>query len=832
MDRRLTRDEARARAALLDVTSYAVDLDLTRGDRTFRSTSTIHFGCREPGTSTFLEIVGEVREATLDGRKLPRPEGNRIALADLSSDNVVRVVADCSYSHSGEGLHRFVDPADDAVYLYSQTFLYDAQRVFACFDQPDLKATYDVSVVAPAGWLCVGNGAVTARPADGAAGRWTLATTARISTYLTAFVAGPYYEVRREHDGLDLGLFCRRSLAPHLDPDEFFEFTAQAFDWYHREFGYRYPFGPKYDQLIVPEFNAGAMENPAAVTFREEMSLFRSRVTEAERERRAEVIAHEMAHMWFGDLVTMRWWDDLWLNESFATYASFLVLTGATRFHDAWTSFCNLEKAWGYRQDQLPSTHPISADVPDTRTALTNFDGISYGKGAAVLKQLAAWVGLDAFLDGLRAYFRRHEFGNTSLRDLLDALEAASGRDLGSWSKDWLETAGVATLRPSFDVDANGCITRFEVVQESATLRDHRLAVGIYEDGVRKHRIELDVTGATTGVPELAGVPRGDLVLLNDDDLTFAKIRFDPASLAWVTERIGQVRDPLARTLCWQATWDMTRDAELGARAYARLVLGGVDREDDIGVMQTVLANATLGLTRYADPARRGDALADFASACLERCVAAPAGSDRQLAFARAFAAAATSGTIVVLRDWLDGHGAPAGLAVDSEVRWLLLARLCASGVAGEEDVARELKRDHTAFGEKHAATARAARPEPSAKEAAWAAVVESDRLSNHLQAATMAGFWQPDHVELCRPYVERYFAALPRVWQTRTGEIATAIARDLYPVLLAEQATLDRTDVFLGEAGPEPALRRVLVEKRADVVRAIRACERDAADP
>ena len=543
----LTRDQAVERAALVTVDNYRIDLDLTDGDgkpgeRTFRSVTTVTFDALA-GADTVIDIAaGTVRSATLNGRELDvsgYDESTGIALSGLAEHNVVVVDADCRYSNTGEGLHRFVDPVDGEVYLYSQFETADAKRMFACFDQPDLKATFDVKVTAPQHWQVVSNGATVS--VDG--GVHTFATTPRMSTYLVALIAGPYARwddvYRDEHGEIALGIFCRATLAEFMDAERLFTQTKQGFGFYHKNFGVPYAFG-KYDQLFVPEFNAGAMENAGAVTFLEDY-VFRSKVTRASYERRAETVLHEMAHMWFGDLVTMRWWDDLWLNESFATFASVLCQSEATEFTEAWTTFANSEKSWAYRQDQLPSTHPVAADIPDLAAVEVNFDGITYAKGASVLKQLVAYVGLEHFLSGLRDYFRAHAFGNATFDDLLAALEKASGRDLSDWGRQWLKTTGLNTLRADFDVDADGRFTRFAVTQSGAApgageTRVHRLAIGVYDDDgsgklVRVHREELDISGASTEVPALVGISHGKLVLVNDDDLTYCSLRLDAGSL-------------------------------------------------------------------------------------------------------------------------------------------------------------------------------------------------------------------------------------------------------------------------------------------------------------
>jgi aminopeptidase N len=845
----LHRDEARARAEAISVASYDVVLDLTDrasggagekpGEEVFRSTSTIRFAARADVT-TFVELTAPaLRSAVLDGTALDAAafDGNRLALDVTAGDHELVVDADCAYMRTGEGLHRFVDPIDGSVYLYSQFETYEAHRMYACFDQPDLKATFAFRVHAPRDWVVVSNGEVTARPDEGEHGLWEFATTPRMSTYITALVAGPYHVVNDEHDGIPLGIYCRSSLAQHLDADELFAVTKQGFDFFHRVFDYRYPFG-KYDQLFVPEFNAGAMENAGAVTFLEDY-VFRSKVTDAAYERRAETVLHEMAHMWFGDLVTMRWWDDLWLNESFATYASVLCQAEATRWTNAWTTFANTEKTWAYRQDQLPSTHPVAADIRDIEDVKVNFDGITYAKGASVLKQLVAWVGQDAFLAGLRTYFPRHEYGNTVLADLLTALEESSGRDLSSFSSEWLETAGVNTLRAAFEVGPDGAFTAFSVLQEAPaehpTLRSHRIAIGCYDlvDGVltRTSRDELDVVGAKTEVPALVGRRQPDLVLVNDDDLTFAKIRLDERSLATVVAHIGDFADSLPRALCWAAAWDMTRDAELPARDYLALVLAGIGQESDIGVVQSLLRQAQSALMLFADPAWAPTGRAALAAAAHDALLAATPGSDLQLAWARALGSTAKSPEqVALLRDLLSGAQVVEGLAVDEELRWHLLVRLVVLGEAGEAEIDAEAERDPTAAGQRHAAAARAARPTPEAKAEAWRLAVEDDSVPNAVQSALIGGFNQVEDLSLLEPFVDRYFECLPDVWSSRTAEMAQNVVNGFYPTLLVSPAVVERTDRHLQETDPQPALRRLLLEGRDGVVRALRARARDTA--
>ncbi|MFF2814392.1 aminopeptidase N [Kitasatospora cineracea] len=844
----LTREEARTRAALLAVDAYEIELDLSsaREGGTFRSTTVVRFTATEPGSSTFIDLVAPaVSEIVLNGRTLP-PESftdSRIELPGLAAENELRVVADCAYTNTGEGLHRFVDPADGETYLYTQFEVPDARRVFASFEQPDLKATFAFTVTAPAGWVVVSNSPTPEPTGDGDTRVWTFEPTPRMSTYITALVAGPYVGVFDSYDNgsqhVPLGVYCRPSLREHLDADAVFAVTKQGFDYFQEKFDFAYPFA-KYDQLFVPEFNAGAMENAGAVTLRDQY-VFRSKVTDAAYEMRAATVLHELAHMWFGDLVTMEWWNDLWLNESFATFAEVVCQAEApgSKWPHSWTTFANQMKTWAYRQDQLPSTHPIMAEINDLEDVQVNFDGITYAKGASVLKQLVAYVGQDAFFQGVRAYFKRHAWGNTRLADLLGALEEASGRDLKTWSKAWLETAGINVLRPELSVAADGTIESFAVLQEApalpagargeAVLRPHRIAVGLYElvDGtlVRTDRIELDVDGERTEVPQLAGRKRPAVLLLNDDDLSYAKVRLDADSLAVVTEHLGDFTDSLPRALCWASAWDMTRDGELATRDYLSLALSGLPRESDIGVVQSVQRQVKLALELYADPAWRETGLQRWAAAAEDALRAAPAGSDHQLAWARTLAGAArTDGQLALLAGLLDGSVGIDGLAVDTELRWTLLARLVATGRADEAAIDAELARDNTSSGQEHAATCRAARPTAAAKAEAWASVVDSDTLTNYVQEAVIAGFQQADQRELLAAYTEKYFASVKQVWETRSHEISQQIIGGLYPSYAVSQATLDATDAWLAAADPAPALRRQVVEARAGVERALKA--------
>ncbi|MGW7466401.1 aminopeptidase N [Streptomyces xantholiticus] len=848
----LSRDEARTRAGLLSVDRYEVALDVrsavgepadSSGPRTYQSVTTIRFRAAEPGASTFVDLVAPVVTAvTLNGERLDPAvvfDGSRIALDGLVTENVLVVDAQCAYSRTGEGLHRFVDPEDGEVYLYTQYEPADARRVFANFEQPDLKAPFRFEVTAPEGWTVWSN-REGARAEDGT---WRFAETAPISTYITAIVAGPYhYETdlyeRELADGtllrIPLGAMCRKGLARHFDADDIFLVTKQGLDFFHEHFDYPYPFG-KYDQAFVPEYNIGAMENPGCVTFREEF-VFRGKVTQASYERRANVILHEMAHMWFGDLVTMQWWDDLWLKESFADFMGSFSMVEATRFTNGWVTFANNRKAWAYRADQLPSTHPITADIRDLEDAKLNFDGITYAKGASVLKQLVAYVGRDAFLEGARRYFKRHAYGNTRLGDLLSVLEETSGRDMKTWSRSWLETSGVNSLTPEVVCGNDGRIAELAIAQDGGTLRPHRVAVGLYRvegpELVRYAQAGVDVTGARNVVAELAGEERPGLVLVNDEDLTYCKVRFDEESLETLRTSLGDITDPLARALCWSALWNLTRDALIPARDFVGLVLKFAGRESDIGVLQMLHAWTRSALVHYVAPAWREEGGRLAAEGALRELRAAEPGSQHQLTWARFFASvAASDADLQLLGALLDDTAKIDGLDVDQELRWSFLEPLASYGVADESAIAAELARDDTASGKRHEVRCLAARPSAAVKDQAWAAVVESDTLSNALVEATISGFVQPSQRALVAPYAEKYFEAIERVWAERSIQIGMDVVRGLYPALQDSHATLAATDEWLAaHAGAAPALRRLVVESRDDLARALRAQERDGA--
>ncbi|HET8896631.1 MAG TPA: aminopeptidase N, partial [Protaetiibacter sp.] len=793
----LTRIEAQERKSLVEVDSYDVVLDLTTSDTTFRSTTTVRFTA-SAGASTFIDaITAEVHSVTLNGAELGAgvADGVRIALENLAADNELVVVADFAYTNTGEGLHRFVDPVDGEVYLYSQFEVPDSRRVFAVFEQPDLKATFRFTITAPEAWQVVSNQptpepqalGTKADPTGTGAGdvevaRWVFEPTPRISSYITAIVAGPYEVVRSEltsSDGrtIPLGVFARKSLFGYLDADYIFDITRKGFAYFEEKFDYPYPF-EKYDQLFVPEFNAGAMENAGAVTFTETY-VFRSKVTDAIKERRVVTILHELAHMWFGDLVTMKWWNDLWLNESFAEWASTIATAEATEWTNAWTTFQAMEKSWAYRQDQLPSTHPVVADIRDLDDVQVNFDGITYAKGGSVLKQLEAWVGIDAFFAGVGAYFRAHEWGNTELGDLLRELEKTSGRDLSTFSAQWLETAGVNTLKPEIDTDADGTITAFRIRQAAhpdyPTLRQHRMAVGFYDFAsdaadaplVRVHRHEFDLApNEVNDIAELVGLAKPALVLLNDDDFAYAKIRMDDDSFHVAVSALSRIEDPLARALVWGSAWDSTRDGEIAARDYVQLVLGNIGTETESTTIRLSLTQLVQTARLYVDPATREATIREVGDRLWQLAQDAASGSDAQFQFVKFFAnIASTTEHAATLQALRGGEVALDGLEIDTDLDWELLEGLVLIGAAGELEIAAALDKDDTANGQQSAARARASIPTAEAKEAALTAALNDTSISNVVLRNMALGYTHTNDPASLGELLPLYFDSIRRVW-------------------------------------------------------------------
>jgi aminopeptidase N len=847
----ITRAETARRARLLRVAGYDVTLDLTRGAGVFGSDSVIKFDCAEPGAATYADLVAEqVREISLNGTRIDPAMAwadGRIALSGLAAHNELRVVADCRYSADGTGLHRSIDPADGRVYTYTKLEPAYARTVYADFEQPDLKAAFTIHVRVPAHWTVLSN--QPGEPDEDGNGHalWHFEPTPPLSTYLFAVVAGEYTVVRGSHTTprgqvIPLGLACRQSLAEFLDAEDIWETTRLGLDYYTGLFERDYPFA-KYDQAFVPEFSAGATESAACVIWTDAV-LFRSRVTDGAHELRASIVLHEMAHMWFGDLVTMRWWDDLWLNESFAEFCAALSSTEATRFTGAWATFCLGRKAWGYRQDQLPSTHPVAADVPTLSEAIANFDGISYAKGASVLRQLVARVGRADFFAGIRAYFAAYGWGNATLADLLQALEDSSGTGLSAWSDAWLKTTGPNTLQAEFEVDLAGSFRSFEVIQEAGdphrTLRPHHIAIGLYnrvaagvrgsspeastDRLVRTHRVEADIAGPRTALADLIGQPRPDLLLLNDDDLTYALLRFDDRSIGTLRTSIGLLDDALARAVCWCSVIDMVQRAELAVPAFVSMVTAGLAGEPSVAAVQILLSVTGTVLDQLADPAWVGEGRRQLADVAVALLATAEPGSDHQLAWAQLLCrAAASPDQLDLLARLLAGREIVPGLNVDAELRWAMLRRLAATGRVGAADIDAELARDETDSGARHAAACRAARPDADAKAQAWRLLTETELpVDSVLEIA--GAFYQPEQADLLAPYAARYLQILPGLWAARGGHLRVRLGEALFPRTAAGPELLAQIDALLAADGHDPGLVRVLVEQRDLVERALRS--------
>ena len=835
----LSRAEAAERSSHLKVHNYEVTLDVTRGEETFYAKSKIKFSCNKPGFSTFIDAVGKnLISATLNGKTIDQSEftGQSLFLKDLQSENELVIEIEAIYSKTGEGLQRSVDPVDNEVYLYSQGETAFIRNMYPCFDQPDLKATFDFIVTAPAHWEVISNNPVKSKTDIEGKKRWEFTTTPIMSTYITAVVAGPYAHVHDEYNGkkkIPMGIYCRKSLFQHLDADEIFLVTKQGFEYFERVFGLAYAFD-KYDQIAVVDFNWGAMENAGCVTFREELLVFRSKVTERMYNARANTILHEMAHMWFGDLVTMKWWDDLWLNESFAEWSSYLALVEATRFKNSWAGFNAERKNWAYRQDQLSSTHPIAADMVDIETVKANFDGITYAKGASVLHQLVAHVGRDNFIAGLQIYFAKHAYKNTTLEDLLSELESKSGRNLDSWVSTWLQTAGVNTLRPVIKVSGEN-YESISIKQEpplipagSKELRPHRMAVGLYDlkDGVlaRRKSAELDVVGESTDVRELAGEKVADLLLINDRDLSYGKIRFDERSIQTLKSHLGKLNDNLSRALCWSAAWDMLRDAELSASDFIDIAIAGLPGEDDITTVTALGNQLNSAIEVYAASKNRDQLRERVASTLSSLLDKAKPGSDLQLQFARSFASLAhTKEQGAKVKELLEGK--LNGLVIDADLRWHLLISLVERGLAGVIEIDAELNRDNTLTGKLAHERCMAALPSIEAKESAFKKATENFEISNWSRLATIQGFARPLHRDLHARFTDRYFALILDIYNQRSYEDSSTIIDLLYPSYVVSKETLEKTDKWLNSTGKDahPTLRRHVLEAKDSLERALR---------
>lgn len=835
----ITQIEATERSNYLSIESYDVTLKVVPGQETFYSKSMVRFSCNEPGIDTFIDAPARrIISATLNGIAIDVSnfDGESVFLKNLAAENELIIESDAIFSKNGEGLQYSVDPADQEIYLYSQCAPALTRHIYACFDQPDLKATFTLTATVPNHWEAISNSPVDSKtPAGSEYTTWRFLPTARIATYVTAFIAGPYHYVHDDYVGekkIPLGIYCRKSLAPHLDHEAIFKITKQGFKYFEKVFGLAYPFD-KYDQIAVVDYNWGAMENVGAVTFKEELFIYRSKVTERLYKYRVNTILHEMSHMWFGNLVTMRWWDDLWLNESFATWAAFTATDECTEFKNTWTDFNARQKTWALRQDQLSSTHPIVVDVKDIDTANSNFDGITYAKGASVLIQFVAYVGRENFIRGLQKYFAKHAYNNTTLADLLVEMEATSGRDLQAWSATWLQTAGVNTLRPVLET-VDGIYTSVGIVQEAPTmpvgstqLRPHRMAMGLYDlrhgSLLRRKSVELDLSGAITHVPEFIGEKAADLVLINDKDLTYAKIRFDGNSVATLKGHIGDISDSLARALCFSATWDMLRDAEISTTDFVDIALAGLPGESEITVVAQIADQLAIAVNQYAHPAQRVALRSRVASGLGSLLDSAEPSSDHQLQFARAFATLAITPEqnqriLSILQGQLQG------LTLDADMRWHMICALAERGLLTRVELDAELKHDPSTLGELNHLYAIAALPTAEDKAQAWAQIA-SEVTSNAHRVALINGFNSPLNRDLIESYADNYFDMLLVMAGRKSFESATRFAENAFPIYITKQATLDKANYWLDITGRDApsGLRRLVTESRDNIARALR---------
>ena len=840
----LTRTEAEDRARHLAIDTYRVHLDLTQGREYFSARTHVTFTCTNQGYTTFIDVAAnEITSATLNGADIDISnfDGESLVIPNLSLQNELVVTAKMPYSKVGEGLQLSVDPVDDEAYLYSMGETAHIRKMYPCFDQPDLKAVYTLSVDAPAHWEVISNSPAASSQVEGDKKRVEFAPTPRISTYITALVAGPYAHLHDEYRGkktVPLGLYARKSLAEFMDPDDVFLLTKQGFAYFEEVFGIEYPF-EKYDQIAVVDYNWGAMENSGCVTFLEELLVFRSKVTDRMFERRAHVILHEMAHMWFGNLVTMKWWNDLWLNESFAEWASALALSECTRFKESWTGFNIDSKNWAYDQDQLVTTHPIITDPQDIETAAANFDGISYAKGASVLAQLVHYCGREKFLQGLRNYFKKHAWGNTTLDDLLNALTEASGRDLTPWVDTWLRTAGVNTLRPEITLDANGSHYASVVVKQEAPtvpagskeLRPHTLAIGLFDiQGdrvVRRSSTPLNIDGALTQVPSLAGQPVADLLLINDGDLSYGKWRLDDRSIQTLRTHLGKIDDSLARALCWSAAWDMVRDAEISTTEWIDIALSGIEGETHISSITGAGQKIALTIEDYAAPENRA-ALKERAADSIYRTLQASApGSDKQLQLVKIFGALAiTQSQLSKLKEIFEGS--LNGLLLDNDLRWSIAISLVEAGAYGESDLKKLLDADNTIPGNAAYKRGLAAIPTLDSKKQTWDEIYKVE-TGTQVRQSLMLGFKRPSHRELQAHFVDRYFDTLLKTWEDHGFEMAGDIVKAMYPCNIISEEVVSKTDAWVSSHKDAPAaMVRFLLENRDQMARALRAQARD----
>ena len=836
----LTRDEAQARASLIDVESMEVDLDLTTSSTTFESDTQIVFraAAAEP---TFVDLKAvDVHEVELNDAALD-PEtvvDGRLPITPTEGRNTLRVRATMPFSNDGQGLHRSVDPEDHREYVYGHLFLDAAPKVFACFDQPDLKAPYTVTVRAPEEWIVTGNG----DPLHEGGGQWRLATTKPLSTYFVTVCAGPYVQQRDTWRGPDgqvvpLVLHARASLAEELaaQAPQMFEVTRQCMSYFHELFGIDYPFG-EYHQIFVPEFNAGAMENPGCVTFRDQF-VFQGAITRQGLLSRTNTIAHEMAHMWFGDLVTPVWWDDLWLNESFAEYMAHRACVAATEFTEAWVDFGVGRKPWGYAAERSPSTHPVAgAPAHDGDTALQNFDGISYAKGASALRQLIEWMGDEHFISGVRDHLTTHAYGNATLADFLGSMESASGRDVQGWAAAWLETAGLdrisVELTTRQDADGVPVIETATVVRDqpqdaagAPANRPHALTIAGWTDGDRAWEVELELDADRVEVPELAGRPVPRLVVPNAADTTWATAVLDAESLAALPAQLPQVDEPVTRAMLWAALFDAVAEGETDPRELVATFTRAFPVESDASILATAGAYTARFVRTMVPAAEREGLLEALAAAGRERTATAEPGTTTAWLGARVVAGCSSDAE--ELRRWARGQDLPEGLEADDDFRWQAVKRLAQLG-ALDGELELMAQHDTSLSGQLSALMARASQPDAESKAWAWAELAgrESGR-SNYERNNLAQGFWSSGEPEVLAGYVERYLTEVPALSGVVGEDALARVAQLAFPLPVPTQATADAVDAVLAGGTVSPAVRRSMVDQRAVLTEVLRSQER-----
>ncbi len=832
----LHRAEAVERASRVHGIHYSLAFDLSEDRSSYTGRARIDFELRPGAAPLFLDFRGTPVRLSVNGKpQEPDHRDHRLWLPDelLATSNRVEVEYENDFDLSGDGFHRFVDPEDGATYLYTNFEPFAAHRSFPCFDQPDLKARFGLVVVAPGTWTVVSaeEAADSSALPDGRR-RHVFPATPPFSTYLFPLLAGPYERIDDRHGELRLGVLGRRSMRRELETSapEILEITAQGMAYYAELFGRPYPFA-KYDQVFVPEFNAGAMENVAAVTFADQF-LFRDPPTYAQRLTRGEVILHELAHMWFGDLVTMRWWDDLWLNETFATYLSYRCLATATRFRDAWQVFNGAMRPAAHRQDQLITTHPVATDVEQTDQAVGNFDAITYEKGAAIIKQLVAALGEEAFRTGLRTYFDRHAWGNASLADFLAALGQAADEPLEEWARLWLQTPSLNTIGVRWS-QADGCILDLVVEQdapaEHPVLRPHTTTLALVDqpapgEPLEVHGLPVRIIGERLSVAEATGRPAPLFVYPDLGDHDYALVRLDPRSLAFALERLSDLPDPLLRQQVWSALHEMVRAGSLRPDVYLATVRRFAPGEADQALLATILERAALVLRRYLAEERALHESRQLVAAAVQG--AHSTSPQLQLIWARAaIALAADAADVDLLLGLAEDGWSAEGFRVDQEMRWSLAVKAEAHGLEGAaERSARELRKDPSDRGQRAFIRAQTSRPDADVKSAAWQRINGQGYGSDYLTRAAIRGFQWVHQRTLLAPFREPFYAQLGSIFATRDHAFAGSYARGLVPDRWAEPAELERLRAFrAGLSEHEVLLRRHIDEISDDLARDIR---------